>query len=79
MRVILISDNEADQSSAALDVGVGSALDPKSHYGTAHFLEHMLFLGTETYPDEAEYSQYISDNGGHNNAYTSLVNTNYHF
>ena len=55
MRVILISDNEADQSSAALDVGVGSALDPKSHYGIAHFLEHMLFLGTESYPNEGEY------------------------
>ena len=62
-----------------MDIGVGIALDPKTHYGTAHFLEHMLFLGTETYPEEGEYAQYISNNGGYKNAYTSLVNTNYHF
>jgi insulysin len=25
----------------------------------AHFLEHMLFLGTEKYPDENEYSKFL--------------------
>jgi len=43
MSVILISDQEADKSAASLDVHVGCALDPKPLYGTAHFLEHMLF------------------------------------
>ena len=36
-------------------------------------------MGTKKYPDEEEYSQYIKDKGGMNNAYTSLTNTNYHF
>ena len=39
----------------------------------------MLFQGTEKYPDENEYNKYISDNAGTNNAYTDLVNTNFHF
>lgn len=56
MRCILISDKEADKSAAALDVKVGCALDPKPLYGTAHFLEHMLFMGTEKYPSENEYT-----------------------
>ena len=56
MRCILISDAEADKSAASLDVKVGCALDPKPLYGTAHFLEHMLFMGTEKYPSENEYS-----------------------
>jgi secreted Zn-dependent insulinase-like peptidase len=43
MRCMLICDPEADKSAAALDVRVGAALDPKPLYGTAHFLEHMLF------------------------------------
>lgn len=43
MQCLLISDSEADKSAAALDVNVGCALDPKPFYGTAHFLEHMLF------------------------------------
>jgi insulysin len=62
-----------------LDVNVGSALDPRPLYGTAHFLEHMLFMGTEKYPSENEYSEYVTNNGGANNAYTSLTNTNYQF
>ena len=79
IRAILISDDEADKSCAALDVHVGAALDPKPLYGTAHFLEHMLFMGTEKYPSENEYSEFISNNGGYNNAFTSMIDTNYHF
>lgn len=39
----------------------------------------MLFLGTERFPDEAEYKQYLSRNSGSSNAYTSLAETVYHF
>lgn len=79
LRCLLISDKEADKSAASLDVKVGCSLDPKPLYGTAHFLEHMLFMGSEKYPSENEYSQYMLNNGGMSNAYTSLTNTNYHF
>lgn len=40
---MLIRDPEADKSAASLDVNVGCSLDPKPLFGTAHFLEHMLF------------------------------------
>ena len=56
LTVLLISDPEADKSACSLDVNVGCAMDPKPLYGTAHFLEHMLFMGTQKYPDEEEYS-----------------------
>jgi insulysin len=79
LQCLLISDSEADKSAAALDVHVGCSLDPKPLYGTAHFLEHMLFMGTHKYPGENEYTEFIKNNGGTNNAYTSLTNTNYHF
>jgi insulysin len=79
MQCVLISDDEADKSAAALDVNVGCSLDPKPYYGTAHFLEHMLFMGSEKYPSENEYSEYIKDHGGYSNAFTSLTDTNYHF
>ena len=36
-------------------------------------------MGTEKYPDENEYSEFIQNNSGYNNAWTSLTNTNYHF
>ena len=76
---LIISDTEADKSAAALDVNVGCALDPKPLYGTAHFLEHMLFMGTEKYPSENEYTEFIKNNGGGDNAYTSFTDTNYYF
>ena len=79
LRCILISDKHADKSAASLDVRVGSSLDPKPLYGTAHFLEHMLFMGTKKYPRENEYSEFMLNNGGMNNAYTSMTNTNYQF
>lgn len=79
LQCLLISDKEADKSAASLDVHVGAALDPKPLYGTAHFLEHMLFMGTEKYPSENEYTEFIKNNGGMNNAFTSLTSTNYHF
>ncbi|RWS24840.1 peptidase: M16 family-like protein [Leptotrombidium deliense] len=47
LKVLLISDPTTDKSAAALDVNVGSMSDPKSLPGLAHFLEHMLFLGTK--------------------------------
>lgn len=58
---------------------VGSALDQKPLYGTAHFLEHMLFMGTDKYPKESEYQDYINSNAGSSNAFTSPTDTNYHF
>ena len=79
MQVLLISDISAEKSAAALDVYVGSNQNPKDREGLAHFLEHMLFLGTEKYPEAGEYQQFISEHGGSHNAYTSSEHTNYFF
>ena len=60
MKVVLVSDPTTDKASAAIDVNVGHMSDPDTLPGLAHFCEHMLFLGTKTYPDENEYSRYLS-------------------
>ncbi|HEX9781429.1 MAG TPA: insulinase family protein [Opitutaceae bacterium] len=79
LEVILLSDPKLNKSAAAMAVGVGSLSNPKERQGLAHFLEHMLFLGTEKYPDEAEYGNFLRSNGGYSNAYTASDHTNYHF
>lgn len=79
LRVLLISDPTADKAAAALDVNVGSRQDPPARQGLAHFLEHMLFLGTERYPEAGEYQNYISAHGGSHNAFTAFEHTNYFF
>ena len=78
MRCLLISDMEADKSAASLSVNVGAAVDPRPLYGLAHFLEHMLFMGSEKYPGENEYADFIKNNGGYDNAFTSMTDTNYY-
>ena len=79
MEVLLISDPGTVKAAASLDINVGSGDNPPDRAGLAHFLEHMLFLGTDKYPDPAEYEEYITEHGGSRNAYTSFENTNYFF
>lgn len=79
MRVLLISDPETPKAAASLDVNVGSGDNPQGRGGLAHFLEHMLFLGTDKYPDAAEYEEFVTEHGGHRNAFTSFEHTNYFF
>nr|DBA15111.1 TPA: hypothetical protein GDO54_004366 [Pyxicephalus adspersus] len=79
IKAVLISDPTTDKSSAALDVYIGYLSDPENIPGLAHFCEHMLFLGTEKYPKENEYTQFLSEHAGSANAFTSGEHTNYYF
>ena len=77
--MVAVKDDQAEKSAVSMSVGVGSLFDPKEYSGLAHFLEHMLFLGTEKYPDSSEYRDYLTKNSGNCNAYTAELETNYHF
>ncbi|TSJ81177.1 MAG: insulinase family protein [Candidatus Cardinium sp.] len=79
LEVYLISDQKAEQSSVALGVRVGAWQDLKEYPGTAHFLEHMLFMGSEKYLDEYAFVRFIKDHGGIHNAYTAPDRTVYLF
>lgn len=79
LEVLLISDLESDKGAASLNVEVGSNANPKDRAGLAHFLEHMLFLGTAKYPEADSYQAFINSNGGSHNAFTAYENTNYFF
>ncbi|MCZ6557575.1 MAG: insulinase family protein [SAR324 cluster bacterium] len=79
LKVMLVYDPRADRSAAAMSVGVGSLDDPPGRPGMAHFLEHMLFLGTKKYPQPGSYQKYLSSHGGGSNAYTADDHTNYFF
>ena len=79
LEVLLVHDPAVEKSAAALSVGVGLMFDPMSHQGMAHYLEHMLFLGNEKYPEPDEFMAFTNQNGGSTNAYTWLDITNYMF
>ena len=79
LQVLLISAPDSDKAAASMNVAVGSGDDPANREGLSHFLEHMLFLGTEKYPDPGEYQQFIKSHGGSHNAFTAFQDTNYFF
>jgi insulysin len=79
LEVIIVSDPSLEQSGAMLSVLAGSWYDPKDAPGIAHFLEHMLFLGTKKYPEEAGFQKFIGQHGGSHNAFTAGSHTSYFF
>lgn len=58
---------------------VGSRYEPAPVSGISHFLEHMLFKGTERRPDPKQISEEIEGVGGVLNAATSREGTSYWF
>lgn len=79
LKVILISSPTSKMAAAAVGVKVGHRDNPAEFQGLAHFLEHMLFLGSKEFPVVGDYFKFIESNGGGSNAYTSVDHTNYFF
>ena len=79
MQVLLISDKDTEKSAASITMRIGSLDEPKEFLGLAHFLEHMLFLGSKKYPNPSEYEKFFTECGGSNNAYTDDHRTVYAF
>ncbi|EFN52789.1 hypothetical protein CHLNCDRAFT_138430 [Chlorella variabilis] len=67
------------KAAAALSVGVGHFTDPWSLQGLSHYLEHMLFMGSERFPDENDYDAFLTAHGGSSNACTEEECTTFHF
>lgn len=65
--------------AAALRVAAGSHDVPLAWPGLAHFLEHLLFLGTERFPAGQGLMAYVQSHGGQVNARTSERTTDYFF
>ncbi|CAO1403706.1 unnamed protein product [Diamesa serratosioi] len=80
----IVRQGESDETkqniaALALDINVGAFEDPKEIKGLSHFLEHMVFMGSEKYPIENDFNQYITEHAGSSNAMTSQKNTTFFF
>ena len=67
--VVVIPDRRAPVVTHMVWYRNGAADDPLGKSGIAHFLEHLMFKGTETHP-KGEFSEFISEVGGQENAFT---------
>lgn len=56
-------------------LSASSFSDPSHVQGLAHFLEHMVFMGSQRYPGEDEFDEFVSSHGGYTNAHTDAEET----
>ncbi len=76
MQVVVIEDHRAPVVQQMVWYRAGSADEPPGESGVAHFLEHLLFKGTDTLAP-GELSAIVARNGGRDNAFTSYDYTAY--
>lgn len=79
LEVLIINDSTVKKSQVGLGVNIGSMANPKRIHGLAHLLEHMLFTGTEKYPDRLALSECISKYQGTSNSKTTAWEQLYDF
>ncbi|MFW6024657.1 MAG: M16 family metallopeptidase [Dichotomicrobium sp.] len=76
MQIVVIPDNRAPVVTHMVWYKVGGADEPPGDSGIAHFLEHLMFKGTETLAP-GEFSKTVARWGGQDNAFTSQDVTAY--
>ncbi|MFK8253567.1 M16 family metallopeptidase [Ancylobacter terrae] len=76
LQVVVIPDHRAPVVTHMVWYRVGSADEQPGKSGIAHFLEHLMFKGTQKHP-AGEFSQVVAQLGGQENAFTSQDYTAY--
>ena len=77
LRVVTTPLPQSQAACLAAYVGVGSRDERRKTLGLSHYLEHMLFKGTEARPTAIEISTAIEGAGGTLNAFTTRELTSY--
>jgi predicted Zn-dependent peptidase len=77
IRVITEGIPSSKSVAVGVWVGVGSRDEEKKYHGCSHFLEHLLFKGTES-RSAKEISTLVEGRGGYLNAFTDRDMTCYH-
>lgn len=76
LQVVVLEDHRAPVVVQMLWYRAGSGEEDPGVSGVAHFLEHLLFKGTELL-ESGEFSATVSRHGGYDNAFTSNDYTGY--
>ncbi len=76
LEVVVIEDHRAPVATHMVWYRVGAADEKPGKSGIAHFLEHLMFKGTDEIPDGA-FSKLVAAQGGEDNAFTSYDYTGY--
>lgn len=78
LRVISVPMPHHHSAEVLIAIGVGSRYEPPNKAGISHFLEHMLFKGTQDYPSSLSLERAFERVGGSANAATDSETTCFH-
>jgi len=78
LRIVSVAMPHLHSIELACYLGVGGRHDPPGTEGLSHFLEHMVFRGTDEYPDSQALERAFEAIGGSVNAATDSETTCYH-
>jgi len=78
LRIITAPVAGTETATIVAMVGVGSRYETDKEAGLSHFIEHMLFKGTEKRPTALMISEELDEIGGDFNAFTSKDTTAYY-
>lgn len=78
LRVILAPMADTQTATVLIMTGVGSRFESRKENGLAHFLEHMVFKGTEKRPTAFDISHELDALGAEFNAFTGEEYTGYY-
>jgi zinc protease len=70
LQILVIPDHRAPVVTQMIWYKVGAADEPRGSSGIAHFLEHLMFKGTDAIPP-GQFSKIVARNGGEDNAFTN--------
>src|ERR1700751_646739 len=70
LEIVVVPDHRAPVVTHMIWYKVGAADETPGKSGLAHFLEHLMFKGTEKNPGDA-FSRQVADIGGQENAFTA--------
>ena len=80
LKVLLAKSNDGMENSfVSLTVGVGSQTDPKDFVGFTHLIEHLLFTGSRSYPEDDYIVKVINKYNGEDNGVTKSFTTSYYY
>ncbi|MFZ5982118.1 MAG: M16 family metallopeptidase [Patescibacteria group bacterium] len=78
LRILTIPMKNTETATFMIMVGVGSRFESEKESGLSHFIEHMMFKGTEKRPTTLSISEELDSVGGEFNAFTGKDMTAYY-
>ncbi len=79
LKVLIVQNKDSDMSGASISVAGGQMSSPEHLQGLPHLLEHLVFLGSKSYPGTGDWHQFVSQNTGWSNASTLSDLTRFQF